>query len=246
MERADYLERMQEHLQEAVRLRSAARSATLARQRDALRRWQAARLEQTYADLRAQPRYALAAEFFLADIYGTGDLARRDAQLTRAIPSMIKLLPARALEPLALAIEVDALSERLDRSVAERLFGRSGSTTIDHKLYAAAYRATATEAERARQIGLIVRVGEELERIAGSSLISTTISLMEGPARQAGFDELQSFLDRGLKAFRKMKGAREFLDVVRSRELSISAHLFGGQDDPFHAPLPAPSGPRKP
>jgi hypothetical protein len=39
---------------------------------------------------------------------------------------------------------------------------------------------------------------------------------------------LQGFLERGFDTFREMRGAREFLDTVASRERQLAARLFAG------------------
>jgi hypothetical protein len=52
--------------------------------------WQSRRLRRTYADLEAQPRYAGAVEFFETDLYGGKDFARRDADLARVVPIMVR------------------------------------------------------------------------------------------------------------------------------------------------------------
>src|SRR3954466_1398071 len=64
---------------------------------DRLRAWQAARLRNTYADLAAQPRYAQAIAFFQKDLYGGSDFSRRDTDLMRVVPTLVRMLPAGAI-----------------------------------------------------------------------------------------------------------------------------------------------------
>ena len=59
--------------------------------------WQGRRLRMTYEDLAAQARYADAILFFQTDLYGGGDFARRDADLARIVPMMVRMLPERVL-----------------------------------------------------------------------------------------------------------------------------------------------------
>ena len=107
------------HLQalEALRGPGRAQPARLAE----LKAWQAQRLARTYADLVGQPRYAAATRFFLEDLYGPKDFSARDGELLRIVPVMERLLPDSALETAALAIELEALSERLDHALARAL-----------------------------------------------------------------------------------------------------------------------------
>ncbi|MFI4904914.1 MAG: FFLEELY motif protein, partial [Burkholderiales bacterium] len=82
-----------------------------------LRGWQSRRLRATYTDLAESPRYAQAIAFFQEDLYGPGDFSRRDADLARIVPVMTRMLPARMLEVVADATDLNALSFRLDRAL---------------------------------------------------------------------------------------------------------------------------------
>ena len=108
--------------------------------------WQAARLARSYAALEADPRYAKATDFFLDDLYGAKDFSGRDEAMLRIYPVMVRTLPEAAVETAALAIEVDALSEELDRRVAAVL----EDGPITDASYAQAYRKAGTRPERLR------------------------------------------------------------------------------------------------
>mgnify|MGYP007120775670 CR=1 FL=1 len=94
-------------------------------------------------------------------------------------------------------------------------------------------REKALHQERTRQIDMIIRVGEKLDHMSRVPMLSTTVRMMRGVANSAGFGELQSFLERGLAAFHKMRGPNEFLEIVRARELRIMDQLFRGAARPF-------------
>jgi hypothetical protein len=101
--------------------------------------WQASRMAQTYADLAAQPRYTDAIAFFRSDLYGEGDFAQRDADLSRVVPIMTRVLPPRLVTTIAKATELNALSQELDQALITRLPDGSTFTVAD---YCAAYRQT--------------------------------------------------------------------------------------------------------
>jgi hypothetical protein len=242
-------ESLRSHLDAARAARAAAAAHPVASaQRSALREWQAARLRRTHADLLASPRYARAAEFFLADLYSVADTSERDRELDRALPKMVRLLPESAIETLALALEADALAEQLDAAVAERLFANGRTTAITDVAYATAYRAAGDRPARERQIAIVDAIGRRLERIAHAPMLGQAVKLMRRPARAAGFGELQAFLERGLVAFRSMDGAAEFLDLVQQRETALMDALFAGRSPPRDAPAvpDAPGGGRRP
>lgn len=191
--------------------------------------WQAGRLERTYADLAANPRYAKATAFFLGDLYGTKDFSGRDEAMLRIYPIMVRTLPRAAVETAALAIEVDALSEELDRRVAAAL----DAVPLTEAAYARAYRKAGTREERGRQIELIDEVGRRLDWLVAKPMVYTTLKLMRSPAKMLGMEDLQVFLERGFEAFRHMGGADEFLATILGREAEILSRLFSGHPSPF-------------
>jgi hypothetical protein len=194
-----------------------------------VKRWQSRRLADTYEDIAAQPRYRAATAFFLEDLYGPKDFSSRDEAMMRILPVMARILPEKAVETAALAIELEALSEDLDQRLAAEL----ALGPIDEATYAQAYRNSSSRAERRRQIELIVAVGQRLDALVKKPFLSSTLKLMRQPARVAGLGDLQDFLERGFSAFRDVKGADEFLEVLRSRETEILNRLFSGAAAPF-------------
>jgi len=219
-------EAMRTHLQRLKTLRGADAPA-LGRVAE-VKRWQTARLERTYADLRAHPRYRDAMAFFVADLYGPKDFSARDAAMLRILPAMARILPARAVETAALAIEIEALSEELDHRLAAAL-----DAPLDEASYGSAYRVSATPEERQRQITLLVDVGERLDALVRSPLVYRTLKLMRRPAKVAGLASLQDFLERGFHAFAAMDGADDFLGTIEARETAILRRLFSGEPEPF-------------
>lgn len=194
-----------------------------------MKRWQSRRLAASYADVHAIARYRAATTFFLDDLYGAKDFSGRDQAMLRILPVMARILPASAVETAALAIELEAVSEELDQRLAAAL--PDGPITEDS--YAEAYRGSATPRERAHQIELIDAVGHRLDALVAKPLVGRMLKLMRQPARAAGLADLQEFLERGFEAFRDMKGADEFLVLLRNRETQVLNRLFSGQPEPF-------------
>jgi hypothetical protein len=203
--------------------------------------WQSRRLRRTYADLEQTPRYATAMKFFEEDLYGGGDFARRDADLVRVIPAMKRLMPANVIDTVAVAVELNALSQDLDRAIIDALGERVLSFGVAD--YCDAYRRAGRFDGRERQIRLIGDVGVSLDRFVQNSLLRTALAMMRKPARMAGLAALQDFLERGFESFAQMRGAAEFLATIQSRETVIHEAIAGGSDSPFPDPL-LPAGTR--
>lgn len=201
--------------------RNAAADPVRAAERDLLRAWQANRLAATHPELLADPRYGPAAKFFLSDLYGPKDFSARDLEVERILPMLVKALPLSGLRTLALAVELDALSEDLDAGMVDALRQQGKISHIDTTAYAEAYRLVGRRTSRLRQIQLIVDTGEALEALARKPWVAGALKLMKGPAHVAGLGELHEFLERGFSTFRRMGRAKEFLERIEAEEKKL-------------------------
>lgn len=210
------------HFEAARAEREQARAtASTAADRLAVRKYQQARLARTHADLLASDKYGPAATFFLTELYSTEDLTQRDTDIERVIRILVKFLPDKALATLAAALEMDALSELLDGRLAATLrAGRAADAPlkIDAAGYQQAYRDMGEFALRVRQMELTEEIGLALDKLARMPLLMTLLRVMRAPATAGGVGGLHEFLERGYAAFAHMKGGREFIDAIISRE----------------------------
>jgi hypothetical protein len=226
---SDLQERLSRALADVVALR-----AQLAADRKLNERWravkqfQAARLRETYADLLASDRYREPCEFFLDELYGAHDFDQRDAEAQRVVPKLARMLPARAVETLLMAVQLDEMSERFDSELARRV-----ALPVTAATYAAAYPQVASEAERVRQIALVDEIGRALDKLARFPMLSAMLHMMRAPAEMWGLAHLHHFLQRGFDAFAGMGSAREFLGTIRRRETEVNRRLFARESEPF-------------
>lgn len=197
----------------------------------ALKKWQQTRLSATYADLAAQPRYAKASAFFINEIYGPDDFTRRDAQVARIVPTLVRLFPHDTVTTVAMLLRLHALSEDLDLAMAQALSADLDAALpapveLNEATYARAWRAVGRPAERGRQIALLIEIGRALDKLTKNFMLRQAVRLMRGAAQAAGLGDLQAFLERGFEAFRAMGGADEFLAAVEARERQIAQALY--------------------
>jgi hypothetical protein len=199
-----------------------------------LRQWQAARLAATHKDLVEHPEYSPAAQFFLSDLYGIKDTAKRDAAVERIYPMMVRMLPDRALHSIGVALELDALTEQLDEQLLDVLEQQLGvRDQITEKAYVEAYRRCDNYALRKHQIDLITESGRHLSEMVNKPLVYTALRTMRVPARLAGFGDLQDFLERGFGAFLQIHDPQAFLDLIERRETQILDRIYAGHPRPF-------------
>ena len=216
-------ERIIEHLATVSRLRALREAdAKLARRVLALKTYQAGRFELTYADLLASSRYQAAAHFFLNELYGPQEFARRDAQFGRIVPALVRMFPADLMHTLELLGQLHALTETLDDAAARQLH----SMPPDAPSYVGAWQAVGRSDARKQQIALTLAIGASLDHYTRKPMLRATLRLMRKPAQRAGLGELQQFLQTGFDAFGAMAGATEFLRCVGARERALATALF--------------------
>jgi hypothetical protein len=225
----DPRQRLMGQLDRASGLKARSASDPLyAARRAAFRAWQAERLARTHANLLDSKRFHDAAQFFLSDLYGPQDVSVHADDVRRIVPAMTRMLPGAALDTVADAIELDAMSEELDAAMIDRL-GDKAMRLIAND-YAVAYRAVGRQTDRARQIDLIEHLGNSLDGLTRQKFIGGALRMMRKPAEVAGLGGLQSFLERGYAAFKTMGNGSDFVAEIVGREREISAALFAGDD----------------
>lgn len=208
---------------------------------EALGLWQAQRLRRTHLDLYETARYREALDFLLEDLYSPRDFTRRDDDVERIFPYLVRLLPDSALLTLSQLVELNLLSQRLDLMMAEWLTQEWGFNIRDiehlsHDVYAAAYRACGHHEERQRQIELVDAVGRDLEKYVSNRSLRTALRMMQRPAHMAGLEELYRFISEGVYAFRAMGGVNQLLNTVTARERWVMDEVLAGKALPARLP----------
>ena len=174
-----------------------------------------------YADLRDKPGYGAAIDFVISELVGPG-IADRDRDLEKVVPIMSRTLPKRALAALATAMELNAGVLKINLDLSQRL-----TPKID---MAGSCREVTDYNEYRNLIGLTRDAGLSLERIVGMPMIAPLLRSMRGPARLAGFGDLQEFLEKGFSTFRQVEDVHAFLEVLETRMEQIFERVFNAAE----------------
>ena len=199
-----------------------------------LRRWQSNRLHKSFAHILANPKMRPAGEFFLTDLYADKDFSARDRDAAKILPMMARILPQSLLQAAVDTIELAVISQAFDLAMAQAI-SLNKKADIDLQHYIEAYREVGCPRLRRHQIALIIRVGKNLDAAVQKHGVYKLLKASRMPARLAGLQELQGFLERGFEAFAQLDGADEFLGMVADSEYEISERLFAGHKNPFAA-----------
>lgn len=177
------------HLARVSQLRAQAQAEGLHTAVGTIKQLQARRFRGTYADFLEHPRYAPATRFFLDELYGVHDFARRDAQFARIAGALERLFP-EAVAQLAVDLsETHALTEVLDHQLATQWLGLDASLSPVER-YIIAWRRTDARASRDRQLAVVQHMGLELQRLTRTKTLRLGLRMMRNPARAAGLDAL--------------------------------------------------------
>ncbi len=199
----------------------------------ALSKWQAERLKVTHQDLYQAPRYHEGLEFLLKDLYAPKEFTRRDDDLERVFPVAVKLLPDNLLYTVSLLVELNLLTQQLDKSLADILFNQLKVSEISEASYCEAYRLCDNKAQRLHQTQLIANIGNDLDVYVKSRLVRFTLKITRSPAEMAGLGNLHNFLRRGFSAFQQMDGVDELLATIIRRESTILEAIYNNADAPL-------------
>ena len=199
-----------------------------------LQRWQMQRLAAGFQRLLDAEESRPAAEFFLSDLYGDRDFSGRDRDIARVLPKMLRILPAPMIATAGDAVALSALSHAFDLRMAAVLSESPDcKRPLDATRYAGAYRAVGYPRLRGMQIALIGQIGAALADAVRKPTLWRLLRMSRLPAKVAGLDALQSFLERGFGAFRQLDDALGFVSDIVAQETEVSRRLFAGDSDPF-------------
>lgn len=199
--------------------------------------WQAERLKKTHQDLYQNPHYQAGLEFLLTDLYAPASMTRRDDNIDRVFPKMVKWLPDHLLETLAGLVELNLITQQLDLELAELLDERDiHAAAVTAEDFCVAYRASQKLDQRRKQILLVADVGQQLDRYVRNRTLGWLLSMSRTPADMADLSDLHDFLHRGYSAFRRMDQVNLLIDRLVSREQQVMDNILNGHPEPFVLP----------
>ncbi|MCL7943305.1 hypothetical protein [Marinobacter sp. ATCH36] len=199
--------------------------------------WQAERLKATHADLYQHSGYHTGLEFLLTDLYAPAGMTRRDDNIDRVFPKMVKWLPDNLLDTFAGLVELNLLTQQLDLELAELCQQQEVSpASLSREAYCRVFRSSQRLEQRERQIDLVAEVGQQLDRYVRNRTLGWLLTMSRAPAEMADLTDLHSFLHRGYSAFRKMDNVELLIDRLVTREKRVMDNILKSHPEPFDLP----------
>ena len=220
---------IRESLNSVAALRAeAAGSPPLASALHDVKKTQARRFTQTYADLLASPTYVGCATFFLQELYSERDYSARDAQFAK-VASVIELSFPAPVITLALTLaQLHEVTEQLDMAMARAWLQTSAAAPGQR--YATSWATVGQPEQRQWQLETVLGIGSELSRVTRKKGLRLMLKVMRRPAELAGLGALQQFLESGFDHFSTLThtpGATEsFLATIQERESEWLHSMF--------------------
>lgn len=193
--------------------------------------FQSRRFAATYADLLNSREFGPASRFFLVELYGDWDYAQRDAQFARIASALEKYFPSSVVATAVALAHLHLLTEEMDMALAQASLAPDLRDEKDESLrYLEAWRRVGRQADRTQQLDAVLNVGSELDRLTRIPGLRMMLRMMRGPAKAAGLDALQRFLEAGFDTFAELSKTQQlathFLETIDTRERSWIGKLF--------------------
>ncbi|KXI29429.1 FFLEELY motif protein [Paraglaciecola hydrolytica] len=215
------------HLHSVHTMQEIAEKAGLLSTISAVQSWQCQRLLLSHQAIYQQKNYQVALDFFVHELYGPKNFSQRDQDIIRVVPKMALLLPVSALQSLASALELNALTYELDFALAKQLKDQAlDDIIINRETYLAAYRACNNANMRQQQIHLIEVMGKDLAQAVNIRGVSSLLMLSRKPAKIAGVYTLHQFIDSGYKAFKPISNVDDFILPIVHFEQGLKDQMF--------------------
>jgi hypothetical protein len=208
-----------------------------------VKRFQARRFSNTYADMLASGPHQEAARFFLHELYGDKDFSRRDAEFSRVSGTLQRAFPKAVLKTAVELSKLHCLTEELDFEMGLAWVQIETRSNEDLGLrYLGIWRKVGRYGDRVKQFQSALSVGYDLDKLTRFGGLRIMLKMMHRPAQAAGLSELQIFLESGFDTFANMRkfggSAAEFLATIEAREGSTIDFLFNGDLDMIKDFLP--------
>lgn len=193
---------------------------------ESLRKFQIARLEETYRDLETHATLAPLGRFFIHDLYGRAEAPGREESVKRVYQTIEAKLGDDAISGLKRLLRLYQITKEMDVQLVVLLEPRVVSGVLTIEVYEAAYRDANAYDLRREQIELIEEAIRGVHKLARARGVGKALSAFGWVAGALGAKALVDFLKRGWEAFHAVEDVNEFVALIRDRELSRLDRIY--------------------
>lgn len=183
-----------------------------------LQEFQAARLNETYTDLKENPEYAQMGRFFFEKLYAPEDFSFRDASIKKLHKLLKRKIYSGVISAVSKVIELHHLSDRLDDRMVEQMIALDVGADMDMGQYQQVYRSLDNYDERLYQISLGAEVTRIFHRLSQKWAVAVSLKTVRKVAHFVGMGEILDFIYEGYSSFRSIKNIDYFVETIDERE----------------------------
>lgn len=213
----------------------------LAARLDAVQRWQKRRMQHMHAALFSVPEHHLMTQYFMTRLYGGPDfdvLAQQSEQVLNVSKVLEGLAPDSTIKTAFQAVELTLLSIELDQHLARLmthdLLSEEHDSSANDDYMIQLYLQADQAAERHRQLDLLDKLGQSLDKYVHSRLIKGIFRFSKGLSTRYGLTAGYAFLDEGFIAMEPLKSAEAFIKQYTHGERAAIDRIYAGSANPFN------------
>ncbi len=198
-----------------------------------LQAFQAARLNNTYVDLKSNAEYAKIGRFFFEKLYAPEDFSFRNTSITKLHSLMKGKIYAGIISAVGKVIELHDLSDSLDDRMVEQMIAMGVGVDMDMDQYQKVYRSLDNYDQRIYQIELGAEVTRRFYRLSKKWIVAVSLNTVRTAAHLIGMGKILDFIHEGYTGFRVIKNIDYFIETIDHRERAWHDEIwFGGQKKP--------------
>jgi hypothetical protein len=194
----------------------------------ALQAFQRRRIDDTYADLKADAEYRELGRFFFEELYGPEDYSFRDTSIRKLHTALRGKIHRGIIAAVDRVLELQELSEDLDDRMAAEMIENGVGPSLTMETYRKLYRALGNLNQRLYQIDLTVDVTRDFFRLSHKWTIGVSLKAARSAAHLMGMGKIMDFIHKGYTAFQTISDIDPFIDVVRRREQAFARNIYNG------------------
>ena len=194
--------------------------------RRALQKFQARRLEVTYADLKQDPEYRELGRFFFDEIYGPEDYSFRDTSIRRLHGALKGKIHKGIIAAVDRVLEFQELSEDLDDRMTAEMIELGTGPELTMPQYREIYRSLDNYNQRLYQVDLAMDVTEDFFRLSRKWMIAVSLKTARSAAHLLGLGRIMDFVHQGYSALQTIPDIEPFIETVRRRERDFNQEIF--------------------
>lgn len=224
------------HLHGLKTMQGIAKEANLLSAINSLQIWQNKQFLLRYQALYKNQNSKAAITFLVKQLFTLQYFDLNQDNIQQHITRACKMLPEKARQTLATALQFNAICFELDFELAKRLTGTDNEQglIIDQQSYIQAYIDSNNLTLRQQQIECIRNLGTQMVELCNMLGLPCLLYLYRKPAKICGLQDLHEFLESSVLSFNRLSNAESFIHSLVNDELAMSRNLLSQDPSPLN------------